>query len=175
MIQTRLTTLNHIAVQTNARQFRSRNYPLGAVYIFLLEVSVVNSYLCHKVNNPMAVNADAKLVLARQLIRHCFTVVTPLDRHLEDEFSQLMAVVAQGPPIVPLLQALEFRLNPQLGHFQGTDCNGRQACCLHRRRQPTNTFCRTCGVYLHRDVCFFMFHHCRDLLALMGNPTFATM
>ncbi len=144
--------------------------------MFLLEVSIVNAYLCHKECHPEAVNADAKLVLARQLMSHCYSISTPLVRHLgDDEFAHFMAVLAQPPPVVPLNEVNVIRLQVDLGHFPGTDRLGRHSCCLHSTRRPTNTYCRTCGVYLHRNLCFFLFHHCQDLLALIDNHRFQSL
>ncbi len=134
---------------------------------------MVNAFLCHKDCHPDAVNADAKLVLARQLQAHSYSLSTAFQHHVpSDDYANCMAVLAQGPPDVPLDVVTAIRLKHDLGHFAGTDKRGRHNCCLHTTRRRTTTFCITCGVYLHREVCFYLFHHCADLLALMNNTEF---
>ncbi len=143
--------------------------------MYLLEVSVVNSFVCYRDCRRDTFNSDAKSVLATQLLAHCYTMNTPLVPHQEDEFSTLMQQMELPPPNLPLDRVLEIRQQSALGHFQGDSVGTRVSCFLHPTRLPTYTYCRTCGVFLHRQYCFFLFHHCNDLLQLIDSAAFQSL
>ncbi len=143
--------------------------------MYLVEVSVVNSFLCYRDCWRDTFNADAKTVLAKQLLAHCYTLNSPLVPHVEDEFLDLMQQMDLPPPILPLDRVLEIRLHSGLGHFQGDSVSTRVSCFLHPTRQCTFTFCRTCGVFQHRRYCFFLFHHCNNLLQLIDSDAFQSL
>lgn len=149
---------------------KSRQWPVGAVFFFLLDTSVINSYICMREVSPSVKNKDAKLILSEQLKEFC------LASRCVDRRPIIGKCLEQLPPRrcttkvplseVPVLsdeQLSKCRYDLSLGHFIRR-CTTRRVCVAHDRekggRKQQNScryFCNVCGTFLHWE-CFEMFH-----------------
>ena len=131
------------------------------VFFWLLEVSVVNSYILYKETTPT--RPDSHLAFRRQLIRQ-------LVSHLD--FSE-----RPWPGRHRVRDSLE-RLQPGK-HFLSSGKRRDCAVCSDRSggmRHMTTYFCQTCSDHLplHPDKCFEHYHTARSLKRPRQSWTYAS-
>ncbi len=139
------------------RHFRSKWWPLSAVYCLLLDWSIINSTICYREANPKFENRNAKPQLAAELRQFCNAQLL-LPREICDKSDDVIAHIRST--VIPkrnFRDVLTARLNREFGHFPRWHPANRK-CVMHKRKLRTNYFCSYCGVCLHCKYCFEVFH-----------------
>ncbi len=163
--------------KTRHRHLKTRSWPLGAAYSWLLDVSFTNTAIIFKdADNPTFLNCNAKAAIVAELLELLNTVyfvprpiLRPVPhRHLEfhpltAQQQQEIDVCLNRPlPILDDEQVSQDRLDNTLNHFNRQyRVSGR--CPLHRDRRRTYHHCSHCGVPLHHGLCHDVFHSVLDL------------
>ncbi len=164
--------------KTRHRHIRTRSWPLGAAYSWLLDVSLTNSAIIYKdAAHPDFSNCDAKAMIVSELVELLVSTSTmPLSlrqlpttcqiahRHqLTEQQHQEIAVCLNRPlPLLDKAQIQNDRLDKSLPHFNHRySISGR--CPLHLEHRRTFCHCCHCGVPLHHGICHDVFHSVLDL------------
>ncbi len=144
------------------RHFRSKRWPLSAVYCLLLDWSIINATICYKQTNPKFQNRNAKPQLAAELRQFC-NAQSKMPHEVEENSDDLL--LEMRSTVVPkrnIDHVLQNRLNSTLRHFPRWHPVNRR-CVMHKRKKRTNFFCSYCGVFLHCKLCFEVFHSVQNL------------
>ncbi len=155
--------------------FRSKDYTLGAIWTFLLDVSVVNAFICYRDCHEVCfANADAKAALASQLQEYCNKSVLPTVPANSELFHLLAKLSAAPPPQLQAEELLSVRLDVSKDHcIFYSPTRGR--CVMHQERRRSHYYCSCCGVFLHSRNCFYLFHHAHDLTAIIESELFQSL
>ncbi len=164
--------------KTRHRHIRTRSWPLGAAYSWLMDVSLTNAAIIYKdAGHPEFSNCDAKAMVVSELVELIgsvnsiplpVSITTPRQqlahRHvLTDQQLQEVAICLNRPlPVLDAAQVQRDRLDSTLPHFNHQyPIHGR--CPLHSSRRRTHCHCSHCGVPLHSGICHDIFHSVLDL------------
>ncbi len=163
--------------KTRHRHIRTRSWPLGAAYAWLLDVSLTNAAIIFKdAENPTFINCNAKVAVVSELVQLLTANYTiprlipqlvgrrqpDVDRLTDQQIQEIN--VCCNRPLVHLddAQLSTDRLDKSLPHFNRVfNVSGR--CPLHTVRRRTNCHCVHCGVPLHHGLCHDVFHSVLDL------------
>ena len=141
------------------RHFKSRKWPIGAVFFFLMEVAVVNMYICMKEVLPKLQNCNVKEELCNQVQEFCRAQNNPrligpaLERETYDSHvSYRSGELERRRRDICVPHLLKKRAREQRCRMHGAD----------RKRHRTVYYCTACNVGLHPD-CHFAFHTANTL------------
>ncbi len=173
------------------RHFKTRWWPLGAIYFFLFDASIANAVVLFKdSNHPDFTNAAAKPTLIDEMLRLFPALEAQRSISLDDVKADEDAYFnVQLPPIPviggPLLgsqaeqlqsclapfikwtyeEALTLRLDASLRHAPHF-IKFRGRCPLHSCNKYSYYWCKVCGIPLHFGRCFEVFHGIENLDSL---------
>ncbi len=175
------------------KHFKTRRWPLGAIFFFLLDSSVSNAFILFKDGgHPNFENHMSKEVLVTEILSllgtlegRSWAIEDALSlnedgerRFIFDEifpfhsFSSQLSYSEQGNELEDCYstkmaslsrEEVEKRRLVRSLRHWSIRCDKRAPCILHKKRLRTNYHCLDCGIPLHPGVCHRIFHSVSDL------------